>query len=277
MLATTRVPAWYCRRTYRQRQRRQWKSDPRSYSPACWTAQHIPKAARQPAGSCRRYPGKTAASCYSSSHSISTNLSLVNFQACFPYIYLTFCCNRLCTSCAWAAHTVERLERVFNVSNQSTSPMTIETIAQMKTRYPWSLSHMREVGIKSAGMVVRNVMNMMMALTMAAATFICQLQSTNVGIEGLTNRSGDIVLARGSQQLFPVLAHDSCGLSLSWGRRWVVPLRGGRACQRPKRPRGLCSPWLMSSLELLTGGISFAGGLRIVSSKYLFFVLTTGV
>jgi DNA repair ATPase RecN len=97
--------------------------------------------------------------------------------------------------------------------------MTIEIIAQAKTRYPCSLSHMREVGIRRAGMVAKNVTNMMMALTMAAARFICELQSTNVGTEGLTNRSGDIVPARGSQQLFPVLAHDSCGLSLSWGRR----------------------------------------------------------
>lgn len=97
--------------------------------------------------------------------------------------------------------------------------MTIDTIAQTKTRYPWSLSHIREVGIRSAGMVVRNVTNMMMALTMAAALLICELLSAGMCMEGLTNRSGDIALIRGSRRLFLALADASCALALSWGRR----------------------------------------------------------
>lgn len=78
---------------------------------------------------------------------------------------------------------------------------------------------MRDVGIRSAGMVARNVTNMMMALTMAAAFFVCELQSTNMGIEGLTNRSEDIDLVRGSRRLFPPLAGSSSGFALSWERR----------------------------------------------------------
>lgn len=68
-------------------------------------------------------------------------------------------------------------------------------------------------------MVVRNVTNMMIALTIAAAVLMCELQSTNVCMEGLTNRSGDNDLVRGSRRLSPVLAVASCALALSWGRR----------------------------------------------------------
>ena len=68
-------------------------------------------------------------------------------------------------------------------------------------------------------MVVRNVTNMMMALTIAAEFFICELQSANVGMEGLTNRSEDNGLVRGSRRLSPVLAVASCALALSWERR----------------------------------------------------------
>lgn len=72
---------------------------------------------------------------------------------------------------------------------------------------------MREVGIRRAGIVVKNVTNMMMALTMAAAVFTYELQSAKLDMEGLTNRSRGIAPIRGSRRLFLVLAGASCALA----------------------------------------------------------------